>query len=63
VGAGLKGFGTEAAGRLLVDAGQLGNILGKLPAGWETNNLQIVLHVKVIGNTPAQPDVVAWHVW
>ncbi|HEY3840767.1 MAG TPA: hypothetical protein VGL72_29545 [Bryobacteraceae bacterium] len=63
VGAGLKGFGTEAAGRLLVDAGQLGNILGKLPAGWETKNLQIVLHVKVIGNTPAQPDVVAWHVW
>lgn len=63
VGAGLKGFGTEAAGRLLADAEQLGSILKKLPAGWDAKNVQILLHVKVIGNTPAQPEVVAWHVW
>lgn len=63
VGAGLKGFGTEAAGRLLVDAEQLGSILRKLPPGWDAKNLQILLHVKVIGNAPAQPEMVAWHVW
>jgi hypothetical protein len=63
VGAGLKGFGTEAAGRLLADADQLGSILRKMPAGWDTKNLQIVLHVKVISNTPAQPELVAWQVW
>lgn len=63
VGAGLKQFGTEAAGRLLADPEQLGVILHKLPAGWESKNLQIVLHARVIGNTPAQPEVVAWHVW
>jgi hypothetical protein len=62
-GAGLKGFGTEAAGRLLVDAEQLGRSLKGLPADWDAKNLQIVLHVKVIGNTPSQPEVVAWHVW
>jgi hypothetical protein len=63
VTAGLKQFGTEAGGRLLADQDQLGVILRKIPAGWETKNLQIVLHAKVIGNTPAQPEVVAWHVW
>ncbi len=63
VAAGLKQFGTEAAGRLLADPNQFGAILRKIPAGWETKNLQIVLHARVIGNTPAQPEVVAWHVW
>jgi len=63
VGAGLKQFGTEAAGHLLTDPDQLGVILRKLPAGWESKNLQVVLHAQVIGNTPAQPEVVASHVW
>ena len=63
VAAGLKQFGTEAAGRLLADPEQLGVILRKLPAGWESRNLQLVLHARVIGNTPAQPEVVASSVW
>jgi hypothetical protein len=63
VAAGLKQFGTEAAGRLLTDPEQLGVILRKLPTGWETRNLQFVLHASVIGNTPAQPEVVAAHLW
>jgi hypothetical protein len=61
--AGLKQFGTEAAGQVLGNAEELGAILAKLPAGWESKNLQIVLHAKVIGNTPAQPEVVAIHIW
>jgi hypothetical protein len=63
VGAGLKQFGTEAAGRLLADPEQLGAILRRLPAGWESKNLQLVLHARVIRNTPALPDVVASYVW
>ncbi len=63
VAAGLKQFGTEAAGRLLADPDQLGVILRKLPAGWESKNLQFVLHARVIGNAPALPEVVASHVW
>jgi hypothetical protein len=63
VAAGLKQFGTEAAGRLLTDPDQLGPILRKLPAGWESQNLQLVLHARVIGNTPAQPEIVATQVW
>jgi hypothetical protein len=41
----------------------LGAILQKLPTGWEGKNVQLVLHVRVIGNTPAQPEVLASHVW
>jgi hypothetical protein len=63
VSAGIKQFGTEAAGRILADPVALGTILNKLPAGWEEKNLQVVLHMKVIGNTPAQPELVAWYVW
>ncbi len=61
--AGLKQFGTEAAGALLSDQERLGAILRRLPSGWETKNLQLVLHSLVIGNTATQPEIVAWHVW
>ncbi|HUA60808.1 MAG TPA: hypothetical protein VML19_18735, partial [Verrucomicrobiae bacterium] len=61
--AGLKQFGTEAAGHLLADSDQLGGILRKLPPGWESKNVQLVMHARVIGNTPAQPEIVASHVW
>lgn len=63
VSAGIKQFGTEAAGRILADPASLDAILNKLPPGWEDRNLQILLHMRVIGNTPAQPELVAWHVW
>jgi len=35
----------------------------KLPKGWETKNVQFVLYARVINNTAAQPEVLAWHVW
>ncbi len=41
----------------------LGTILNKLPSGWEESNVQLLMRMKVIGNTPAQPELVAWHVW
>ena len=63
VSAGIKQFGTEAAGRLLADPVELGTILNRLPAGWEDKNLELVLHNRVIGNTSAQPEVVASYVW
>jgi hypothetical protein len=63
VSAGIKQFGTEAAGRILADPSELGPILARVPEGWEDKNLQILLHVRVIGNTPAQPELVAWHIW
>jgi hypothetical protein len=61
--AGVKQFGTEAAGRVVSDPNQLALVARGLPAGWENKNLQVVLHVRVIGNTPAQPEVAASYVW
>jgi hypothetical protein len=63
VGAGIKQFGTEAAGHLISDPAALSPLLDSIPAKWENKNLQAVLRVKVIANTPAQPELVAWHVW
>jgi hypothetical protein len=63
VAAGIKQFGTEAAGHLLSEPVALDSILSKMPAGWADKNLQVVLKVQVIGNTPATPEIVAWHTW
>jgi hypothetical protein len=63
VAAGLKQFGTEAAGRIVTDPEAFGEILQKLPPGWQDRNLQIVVHVRVIGNSPARPEVAASRVW
>jgi hypothetical protein len=61
--AGVKQFGTEAAGRVVTDPSQLALVVRDLPAGWENKNLQVVLHVRVIGDTPAQPEVAARYLW
>lgn len=63
VSAGIKQFGTEAAGRLLSEPAEFSAILSKLPPGWENKNMELMLHARVIGNTPAQPELVASHVW
>jgi hypothetical protein len=60
--AGLKQFGTEAAGAVLADPERLGAMLRRLPVGWETKNLQLVLHSRVIGNSATEPELVAWDV-
>jgi hypothetical protein len=63
IAAGIKQFGTEAAGRVLATPAELSAILAKVPAGWAERNVQIVLRMKVIGNTPAEPAVIASYVW
>jgi len=56
-------YGTEGAAMLVTDPDLLKNALRDRPAGWETKNLQVVLHMKVIANTPAAPEVVATYYW
>jgi hypothetical protein len=63
VAAGLKQFGTEAAARIIANPQEFGPILAKLPTGWDNRNLEIVIHVRVIGNSPAKPELTAWRVW
>jgi len=52
-------YGTEAAANLVTDARMLSDALRDKPRDWYKGNVQMVLHVKVIGNTPAAPEVIA----
>ena len=61
--AGLNVYGTEEGGRILAEPGSLIPILKKLPAGWVNRNLELILHVEVIGEAPALPELVAAHSW
>jgi len=61
--AGLTQSGTDEAGRILCDTETLTPILKHLPRGWNSKNLQLLLHSKVIGETTAPPQLVASKVW
>jgi hypothetical protein len=63
VAAGLAGYGTEAAGRIVSDPTLLEPILRKLPEGWAGHNLEMVLHVEVVSEAPALPEVAAAYTW
>jgi hypothetical protein len=60
---GISHFGTEEAAELITDAKLLEQALHDAPPGWQTKNIQIVLHVRVISKAPAAPTVVATHFW
>src|SRR5690348_2098356 len=61
--AGLKQFGTEAASRFIVDPKAVNDTLRKIGSNWQDRNLELVFHAKVIGNSPAAADLIAWHIW
>lgn len=60
---GLKHFGTEAGAKALLDSQLLGEIISALPADWSRKNCAMVLHARVYGNSPTQPQLVGWHCW
>jgi hypothetical protein len=61
--AGITQYGTDAAADLVSSPDLIAEALNKAPRGWQQRNLQLVLHVKVIGGSPASPKVVAAHFW
>jgi hypothetical protein len=63
IGAGLNVYGTEEAGRIMTDRDALRPILAKLPAQWASKNLELILHVEVVGDAPAMPELVAATAW
>jgi len=56
-------YGTEGAAQLVTNPDMLRDALRDRPPGWETKNLQIVLHMKVIANSPAAAETVASYYW
>jgi len=61
--AGVTQYGTEAAADLVSSSDLLAEALKGAPADWQSKNLQLVLHVKVISGAPTSPRVVASHFW
>lgn len=60
---GCTGYGTEAAARLVTDQKLLGAALSNAPKGWQQKNLQLVLHIEVVANSPANAQVVSSYYW
>jgi hypothetical protein len=56
-------YGTESAAELTTNTELLIGALRGAPKDWPKKNLQLVLHMKVIGNTPEAPDVIASEFW
>ena len=63
IGAGILQYGTQEVGRILSDQDALAPLLRRLPPGWQSKNLEILLHVQIVGDAPAAPELVAFHVW
>jgi hypothetical protein len=61
--AGIGQFGTQAAAEFVSNPDRMRDLLKSAPAGWQTRNMQVVLHIIVVGYTPVQVDVVATTYW
>jgi hypothetical protein len=61
--AGLNVYGTEEAGRIISDPESLTRILRQIPKSWANRNLEMVLHVAVVGDAPAQSELVSAYSW
>ena len=61
--AGITQYGTDGGADLITNPDLMAEVLRDAPAGWQTKNLQLVLHVKVIAGSPSSPKVVAKYFW
>jgi len=61
--AGMGQYGTLAAADFICSPAAISEIARRLPKGWESRNLQLVLHVKVVDFKPSATEVVASDIW
>lgn len=61
--AGITQYGTQAAGEFLTDTTRIEEAVRSAPSDWPKRNMQVLLHTKVVGQTPGPPGVVAAHFW
>lgn len=61
--AGVGPYGTEAASELIMNAEHLGEMVRKLPAGWEGRSFEVVLETDVIDSKTGPPSLIAQTVW
>ncbi|PWT98007.1 MAG: hypothetical protein C5B51_30165 [Terriglobia bacterium] len=61
--AGITQYGTDGGADLITKPDLLAEGLSDAPSGWQTKNMQLVLHVKVIAGSPSSPKIVAKYFW
>jgi hypothetical protein len=54
---------TRAAGEFITNPESISKMAKSLPKGWETKNVEVVLHTTVKNQIPSAPDVVAIYCW
>lgn len=61
--AGIGENGTQAAAEFLADPEKIAAVLRQAPKGWETMNMQLILHVGVIDYLPSVVEVIGTSYW
>jgi len=61
--AGLRHFGTLAAGDFLTNEAYMREAFRDAPPGWYRKNIQVVLNTRMVGGAAGPPRVVATHFW
>ncbi len=63
VAAGITQYGSRAAGEFLTSPQLLAALAMKAPNDWPKRNLQVLLHTKIVDDTPGPPGIVTTHFW
>jgi hypothetical protein len=61
--AGVSHKGTLTAGEFVSNASYMREAVRSAPRDWYRKNIQFVLRLKIVGDTPGPPSVVAMHFW
>jgi hypothetical protein len=61
--AGIGQYGTQAASEFLSSPQRIKEFADRAPRDWNQKNVQIVLHIKVVDDTPGTVDTVAVYYW
>jgi hypothetical protein len=63
VAAGITQYGSRAAGEFLTSPDLLAVLAAHAPRDWTRKNLQVLLHTKIVGDTPGPPSIVTTYFW
>ncbi len=63
IAAGITTYGTESAGRFLLQPELFSQIIANQKTDWTKENFQAVIHLSIIDQTPSEPTLVASYFW
>lgn len=63
VAAGITQYGSRAAGEFITSPQLMAGLAVNAPSDWPKKNLQVLLHTKIVDDTPGPPSIVTTHFW